>query len=786
MREPTGLLERSCDECPDLTVVGDVAGHPDSIVGSGGGLDLVGSPPGDDHGCAVARKRPTDRLTETAVSTPDDRGETFESCHDGERGRRHCPNPAVHVALLANAWGSPVLIGSVEVTFLILLVVVILGPAIAERFRIPGIVGLIFGGALFGPFVLNWLPADGLVTALGAIGLLYLMYLAGATFDIQAFNANRRSAVSYGLLGFIIPFTITLLVVGFVFDVGLLAAALMGAMWASNTLVAYPEVQAAGLQKNRAVSAAVSAGVVADLLSLTVLAVVTATAVIELDPLDDTFARVANEFVQGQIEPTTPDPKLPLWLALPLLAAFCLWLLPKVTQRFFVTIGRSRMQRFVFALAGMSAGAAVALLGGVEGLIGAFLAGLGMNRLIPTNGPLMERLEFVGAAIFVPTFLVSIGLNIDPALLVDRDTLLLGLIFTMFVVVGKTAAALVTSRIFRFSFAETGLMSSLSFGQAASTLAIAQVGLSLGMFEQIVVNASVIAIVVTALLTSYGTRYFAGRVPRDTDEIPPIGATVLVDVRDQGSDLDTFVALAGLLTHKDAGLVVPYLVAQEGQLDASSARIGASVDALAGHGYDADGIVRLADSFGSGTLHLAEEQGASMLMLSWSGPRFAADYLLGSDIDDIGRRSPVPTMAVHVVRPWERVVLGLDDVRIPWKREDARLAVDVALRLVPEGTTLLVVADDVEGSAVLFGDDDPVELVEGNTFSVRDLRSADLAVAPGYLLRERLPQAGWRMGRVLDDLNLVAVAGPNRLSISKGVTRRTVSASLPLSPSVVR
>ena len=129
----------------------------------------------------------------------------------------------MRVALLANAWGSPVLIGSVEVTFLILLVVVILGPAIAERFRIPGIVGLIFGGALFGPFVLNWLPADGLVTACGAIGLLYLMYLAGATFDIQAFNANRRSAVSYGLLGFIIPFTITLLVVGFVFDVGLLA-----------------------------------------------------------------------------------------------------------------------------------------------------------------------------------------------------------------------------------------------------------------------------------------------------------------------------------------------------------------------------------------------------------------------------------------------------------------------------------------------------------------------------------------------------------------------------------
>ena len=495
------------------------------------------------------------------------------------------------MALWADAWGPAVLIGSVEATFLILLIVVIFGPAIAERFRIPGIVGLIFGGALFGPFVLDWLRADGLVTELGAIGILYLMFLAGVTFDIQAFNANRRSAIAYGLLGFFIPFSISLFVSVFAFEAGFITGALIGAMWASNTLVAYPEVQAAGLQRNRAVSAAVSAGVVADLLSLTVLAVATATAVIELDPLESTFTRVANDVVRGQIEPTTADPKLPIWLALPVLAGFCLWLLPKVTQHFFVTIGRSRMQRFVFALAGMSAGATVALLGGVEGLIGAFLAGLGMNRLIPTSGPLMERLEFVGAAIFVPTFLVSIGLNIDPALLIDPDTVVLGLIFTTFVVVGKTTAAFLTAWFFKFSLAETGVMASLSFGQAASTLAIAQVGLSLGMFEQIVVNASVIAIVITALLTSYGTRYFASRVPRDTSEVSPIGSTVMVDVREQGSDLASFVALAGLLTRDDAGLAVPYLVAEQGELDVSTSRVDAAVDALAGLGYDADGKI---------------------------------------------------------------------------------------------------------------------------------------------------------------------------------------------------
>ncbi|CAE7897800.1 nhaS5, partial [Symbiodinium sp. KB8] len=363
-----------------------------------------------------------------------------------------------------------VLVGTVEATLLILLVTVLLGPIVAERFRVPGIVGLIFGGTLFGPYVLDWISAGGLVDDLGAIGILYLMFLAGISFDIRAFQENRTSAIAYGLLGFFIPFLLSAIVMMAAFGVGLLPAALVGAMWASNTLVAYPEIQTAGLQNNRAASAAVSAGVVADLLSLTVLAFVTSTTVIESDPLPapfdgELFDLTDIDLSTFDFEPSTPDPTLPLLVALPVLVGFCLWLLPKIGERFFVRVGRSRMQRFVFALAAMSAGACVALIGGVEGLIGAFLAGLGLNRLVPNRGSLMERLEFVGTAVFVPTFLVSIGLNIDPALLIDRDTLLLGLVFTAFVIVGKCVAAGITGAIFGFTGNEIGMMSSLSFGQ---------------------------------------------------------------------------------------------------------------------------------------------------------------------------------------------------------------------------------------------------------------------------------------------------------------------------------
>ena len=252
------------------------------------------------------------------------------------------------------------LVGTVEATLLILLAIIVFGPAIAERFGIPGLVGLIAGGMLFGPFVIGWLEEGGLVTELGAIGILWLMFLAGLSFNIRAFNENRNSAVMYGLLGFGIPFVLTIVVVLGLFDVGLLGAALIGAMWASNTLVAYPDVKAAGLQNNRAVSAAVSAGVVADLLSLTVLAMATATAVIEADP--EPFGIDLSGILEqaGVIEPTTESPTLPLLIGLPLLVFFCLWVLPRVTRWFFTAVGHSRVQRFVFTLAAMAAGATVA------------------------------------------------------------------------------------------------------------------------------------------------------------------------------------------------------------------------------------------------------------------------------------------------------------------------------------------------------------------------------------------------------------------------------------------
>jgi len=341
---------------------------------------------------------------------------------------------------------------TVEMTLLVLLLAILAGPILGAKLRVPGLLALIFLGMLFGPFGLGWMGRTDLVFDLGSIGILYLMFLAGLGFNINAFNENRQSALGFGLLSFVIPFGLSLAAGLAYFEAGILAAALLGSMWASNTLVAYPDVRAAGLEQARAVRDAMSGGVVADVLALLVLAVATSYAVVEAIDPDSTVGAA---------------PDLPLWLSIPLVVGFALWVLPRVGEWFFVRVGRSRMQRLLFALAAMAAAATLAELGGIAGIIGAFLAGIGLNRLVPKNSELMERIDFVGSSVFVPAFLVSIGLRIDPAALVDPRTLLMALVFVGLVLVGKGLAVVLASVLFSYSSAERGLIGSLSIGQAA-------------------------------------------------------------------------------------------------------------------------------------------------------------------------------------------------------------------------------------------------------------------------------------------------------------------------------
>lgn len=648
------------------------------------------------------------------------------------------------------------LFNTVEMTTLILLVIILAGPIIGAKLRVPGLLALIFLGMIFGPFGTGWLGRTDLVFDLGAIGILYLMFLAGIGFNLNAFNESRTSALGFGLLSFVFPFVLSVAAGLSYFETGILAAALLGSMWASNTLVAYPDVRAAGLEGTRAVRDAMSGGVVADVLSLLVLAVATSFTVVEA------------------IDPDAPGaqtvPTLPLFISIPLLVGFTLWVLPRVGRWFFVKVGRTRVQRLLFALAAMAASAALAVVGGIAGIIGAFLAGIGLNHLVPKNGELMDRIDFVGSSVFVPAFLVSIGLRIDPSALVEIETILMGVVFMLLVIVGKGLAVLVATRFFAYTFAEGGLILSLSIGQAASTLAVGQIGLELGLFSQRVVNASILTIVLAALLTSFGTQYFIKRMPAPTVTRRAIGETVLLDSRAINSDLALTMKFVGRIARVDDGIGVPYVVAPRADKERARTRITAAETAASEAGYDYAGRVRLSDSFHDGTLELIDESDATVVVLDWTGPRLGTAVLFGSELDAIGTESPVPTIAVHLTSPWKRVIVVPGSGQVEWHADDVDLVLTVAERLSAGGDEpLWVIANDETPIGKHHEMKVEYEFVASHLPGdalVEMLEPTDLVVIPAYLLPGMPLPRRLRLSSRLAEQNMAVVAGPGRLTVS--------------------
>lgn len=647
---------------------------------------------------------------------------------------------------------------TVEAGLLMLALAILIGPALAERLRIPGLVGLIFVGMIFGPFVLGWMVSDGLVAAVGAAGLLYLMFLAGIELDLATFIENRTAAMTFGLLTFAVPFAISFWVGSQYLDFGLVGAALVGAMWASHTIVAYPEIKSAGLDGNREVGIAVASTVITDILALTILAVSASSAALSSEP---------------GASSSSDDAPLPLWLGLILLGVFTLWALPRMAKWAFTNFGQSRTQRFIVALAAMSAGAVVSLLGGIEGLVGAFLAGIGINRLVPARGALMERIEFFGSSLFVPAFLVSVGLSIDPTALVQLSTIRLALIFAGLVLVGKTLAAVIAGKIFGLTNPEIGVIASLTIGQAAATLAIAQVGVESGLFTQQILNAAVLTVVVTVLITSFGTRYFASRVDAPKTERLPIGAHVMLmaPVEDHGE-----VAVASAIATPDGGLVSPFIVERTPPDDAERARLDAIVEAVTALGHDSEGIVRIGAGAGEEIRDLIVESRASLLIVPWAGGRASA-FTGHAGLDEIGKSSPVPVVAARLGAPkWDRVIVATGSSQASYSsRQDAMLAVEIGKRVSQAKDIPLEVHTTERAAAALAEVEDAAMTIhdEGDYSYADSVTDSDLVILPVDLARGGFGLGPRRPGRLLTSTSLLVVGGPHRLTLTRRVPSRT-------------
>lgn len=390
---------------------------------------------------------------------------------------------------------NPVLI------FSLILFIILFAPIILNKFKIPHLIGLIIAGAIIGPYGFNLMLRDSSVILFGTVGLLYIMFLAGLEIDIADFKKNSKKSLVFGLYTFIIPMTLGTLTGIYILGFGIPTSVLLASMFASHTLIAYPIISKLGITKNRAVNITVGGTMITDTLALLVLAAIAGMSTGE----------VTNGFW------------LKLGISVIVFGLVVVFVFPIIGRWFFKKFD-DNISQYIFVLAMVFLGAFLAEAAGIEAIIGAFLAGLALNRLIPHTSPLMNRIEFVGNALFIPFFLIGVGMLIDYSVFFkDLETIKVASVMVIVATGAKFIAAWLTQKTFRFSVDERRLIFGLSNAQAAATLAAVLVGYNIilnkseiqaaatlgeviepiRLLNESVLNGTILMILVTCTIASF-------------------------------------------------------------------------------------------------------------------------------------------------------------------------------------------------------------------------------------------------------------------------------------------
>jgi Kef-type K+ transport system membrane component KefB len=378
------------------------------------------------------------------------------------------------------------------------LLIILFAPLILKRFRIPGIIGLIIAGVIIGPNTLHIIEESTSFELFSKTGLLYIMFLAGLEIDMQEYKQNRLKSLVFGAFTFFIPITIGYIVCIYIFGFSLWPALLLASMFSTHTLLSYPIVSNMGVVKNRAVQVSFGGTIITDSAVLILLGVIT-------------------NVVGGEIN-------FMFWLrlvvSLGLLCFSVLYLLPKVSRWFFRNIEGQGSSQYIYVLAVVFISGFFSELAGVEPIIGAFLAGLALNRVIPHNSVLMNRVIFIGNTIFIPFFLISAGMLVDfTVFLKGTDALVFAGILSLVALLTKWLAAQATGAIYKYTKYEKRVMFGLSASHAAATLAVIKVGYDIGLFDQNVINGTIILILITCMVSSFVTERAARKIAITDKEI---------------------------------------------------------------------------------------------------------------------------------------------------------------------------------------------------------------------------------------------------------------------------
>jgi Kef-type K+ transport system membrane component KefB/nucleotide-binding universal stress UspA family protein len=526
--------------------------------------------------------------------------------------------------------------------FTLIVIVILFTPIVFRKLNIPGIVGLILAGVILGPHGFNVLMRDSSIILFGTVGLLYIMFLSGLEMNLEEFRKKIHKSIIFGLLTFIIPQGMGTLIAYYLLDFSLPSSVLLASMFASHTLLAYPIISKLGLTKSEAATVTFGGTLITNILALLVLSVIVAMTEGELN----------RQF----------------WILLGLYSTIFGILIfagiPRISSWFFKNFEGEGVSHYLFVLAVIFGSSFLAGVFRLEPIIGAFVAGLALNRMIPRTSPLMNRIEFVGNTLFIPFFLIGTGMIVDVGILFrDVDAIIIAAAMITIATSAKWLAAFITQQAFRFSADERNMIFGLSNAQAASTLAAVVIGYNIGLFNESILNGTILMILVTCLISSFVTDRAGRRMAITEKYREPVlneyHERILVPISNP-STIGKLMDLAFFIKRPNSPEPVYPLsvIPEKGGQDEITGRLLASTKMLQAaieHGLSVDNPVQLISrvdlNVASGIIRACQELIITDVVIGWNGQPGTRERIFGSILDTVVQKIPLTILVYKPLAP---------------------------------------------------------------------------------------------------------------------------------------
>jgi Kef-type K+ transport system membrane component KefB/nucleotide-binding universal stress UspA family protein len=537
--------------------------------------------------------------------------------------------------------------------FTIIMFIVLLVPVLLRKTGIPAIVGLMIAGIIVGPHGLSLIADNEIIELFGKVGLLYILFLAGLEIDYSEFRKNRNKGISFGILTFLLPFGAGYLAANLILSLNPIQSVFTGLLLASNTLIAFPAISKMGIARSPAVSIAISGTLITDTLVLVILTVI-------------------SVLIAG-----TGAGSIPYLLiaTLTLFVLLIIFVVPWLSGWFFRTVTNDGDLQFLYTLTILFALSYTADVAGAEPIIGAFFAGLTLNRLIPANSALMNRIAFVGNTLFIPVFLISIGMLVNlRVLFTDFRIEFYAIILITLALAGKWLAAWITRLVFGQNRFEMNLIFGLTSARAAATLAVALIGYNYEILDSVILNAVIILIVVTSLFSSWFSEKAGRSFARNEPEMPAENrdsseGRILVPVSNP-ENVERLIDLAILLRspgNKES--VYPLAIVKDD--DEATKRIRyykPILDKIIKHASASESsvhaITRIDINIPDAIVRTSKEMLISEVVMGWSERAPDLNRILGNVLDSVLKGADCATIVGHLPKPLnttEKIIVSVPE-----------------------------------------------------------------------------------------------------------------------------